>query len=145
MLNKKRGRGLLGVAAATIAPLPSFALTHPHSHSPAPDGPLLMACSRSPALIGLLPFAHSRSCLPTLVCIRPFVFECPCLRLPVCVCTHLLSLAPVHCSYPLGLAPHLCAPGAVAILALTGLPLPITGPCPISLFCSLPCICTGPR
>ena len=64
-----------------------------------------MACSHSPALV--------------LVC--PPLFTFACLRLPVCVCTHLLSLAPVHCSYPLVPAPHLCAPSAVAILALTSL------------------------
>jgi hypothetical protein len=61
---------LLGVAAAAVAPLPSFAL----------------ACPRSPALVHPLPFAHSRP--PALVHVHP-----PSL-VPPLVCTPLIRCPP---------------------------------------------------
>jgi hypothetical protein len=78
---------LLGVAAAAVAPLPSFALARPRSHSPALVHPLPFTRSRSPAPVHLLPFTCSRS--PTFVHVHPPSLVPPLVCTPL-VCTPLV-------------------------------------------------------
>ena len=112
-------RGPAVAAAATVAPLPSFALARPRSHLPAPVLPLSFARTRSPTLIRVRASSLIHVRASSFMCICPVAFASSRLRTLVHVCgcsccpfarpPSFVFMRPCLCAFARSHLPHLRA------------------------------------